>query len=200
MKASEQSNLTFQLIGIILLFCVGLSLFPIGYIAYEVQIRSSRPHLAYANRFQANLTVLNPMAGDSLGHCSDIYIYEWSVDPTAVLFLHIKDNLRNETVVIIPMSHTFNTSGNGYDYRIASISVSLPNSLYSVEAHRFTNNTFFECRIVAYDIYPASPPSPTILYVFWFIGSLMLIAGVVMLHRFIRRIKNLLWDTNTDKS
>jgi len=175
---------TVQLIGIILLFSVGLTLFPLSYIGQQIQYQSVRPELAYHERFQANLTAANSVVVDSLGECSDITIYDWSVNPTAVLYLRIKDVVLNETVVLLPLSHTFNTSG------YASLNFYLPSSVYTVEAYRVANDTFFECVILAYNVYPMSPPVPLVYYGVWPLGFIMICLGVLLTYRFINRTKD----------
>jgi hypothetical protein len=181
---------TAQLVAIIFLFSIGFSLFPLSYVGQQILNRSIRPEVAFHERFEANLTVANPVVGESLGICSRIYIDEWVVDPTSVLLVHIKDVSRNETVVRFPMSHTFNTSG------YASLDIYLPNSNYTIEAHRVANDTCFECVILAYNIYIA-PPALLVYYSLWPLGFAMILLGVIVTHRFIRRTKEFYWEVSS---
>ncbi|MFW9831804.1 MAG: hypothetical protein ACFFD8_08515, partial [Candidatus Thorarchaeota archaeon] len=90
MKVQLPSSWTTHLVVIILLFSIGCTCFPVGYLAQEMQGRTYRPPYSFYGGFLANLTLSTPVVREDLGVCSEVLLYDWSITPEVVLLLQVK--------------------------------------------------------------------------------------------------------------
>lgn len=183
MEKKIPAHWVLHLVVIILLFSVGASLFPSGWIVQDLAIRSRQPHFSYRGSFNANLTTLNPSESLDLGYCSDITIQEWTLTPLAPILLKIR-SANNSSLYILPV---FNETSQEI---FARFEIRLPHSNYILDAIRQANNTYFHCWVSAYPFYPSYPAS-IYQYICWGIGATMIIIAIALTYRFYAKTKQI---------
>jgi hypothetical protein len=185
MKRRLPPNWTSQLVAIILLFSLGVSFIPTGWLVQDLVDRSVRHSYSYYGTFNANLTDANPVASLDLGYCSDITIQEWTLTPLTPILLQIRAH-DNSTRFLLPIIN--GTPDDTYGMTFARFEINLPHNDYILDAIRQTNNTFFHCWAIAYPFY-FTARNITYIFVFWGIGLAFIILAIPLTVHFYFKTK-----------
>ncbi len=186
MKRRLPPNWTSHLVAIILLFSLGASFIPTGWLVQDLVDRSVRQSYSYYGNFYANLTDTNPIESLNLGYCSDILIQQWTLAPSTPMLLQIRSH-DNSTRFLLPIIN--GTPVDTYGMTFARFEINLPNNDYMLDAIRQTNNTYFHCWVSAYPFYFVAR-SITYIYVFWGIGLALIILAIPLTIHFYYKTKN----------
>jgi len=185
---------TAQLFAVIILFSIGASLFPIGYIASSYQpTYLHHPVYTYMGSFEANLTVASPIANVSVGDCDTIDVSDerWEDAVPVTLRVH------NDTDTLFAMIPSFGGEPTWYSAAVELHFSTVQN--YTVQVEREAQDTLFRCYIYAYVklqppvVIPVPTISTTILC--YGAGTLLMLFGLVLTSNFIRRTRTFYWTT-----
>lgn len=182
-----------QLAAIIIVFSVGVALFPTGWIAYGYLPRTyyHEPDYTYHGIFEANLTAATPIASVMVGNCDTIEITDerWDAAEPVTLRVH------NQTYNLFAVIPSFGGDTLWYPASAELHFATAQN--YTIQVERETWDTFFRCYIGAYNY---SPPPPVILapifpYPYFAMGIFLILFGLVLTGNFVRRTRTFYWMT-----
>jgi hypothetical protein len=178
---------TSQLIVIIVVFCLGVALFPAAYISYPYTWLNSQnwePYYTYKDSFEANLTAASPMANVSVGYCDTIEVAaRYSSVPVTLRFYNSTGNIS----AVIP---SFGGESTWYPPSVSLHFAVVQN--YTVQVEHEAEDTFFYCTIHAYLDTPPPPVLPFFMLFpisYFTIGTFLILFGIVLTSNFIRRTR-----------
>ena len=191
MKRNLPAYWTTQLAAIIIVFSVGVALFPMGWLAYSHWPGTYywEPDYTYRGVFEANLTAATPVASVVVGNCDTIEIADERWDAAEPVTLRVY----NETYSLFAVIPSF---GRGTLWHRASVDLHFATAQnYTVQVERETWDAFFRCYIRAYNYSLPPPVFPFLVfpYPYFVMGSFLILFGLVLTSNFVRRTRAFYW-------
>lgn len=192
MKQDLPPYWTTQLAAIIIVFSVGVALFPMGWLAFT----SSRPGVnfwvpdyTYEGIFEANLTAATPNASLVVGDCDTIEIADERWDSAEPVTLRVY----NETYSLFAVIPSFGRDTTWYPASVDLHFATTQN--YTVQVERETWDAFFRCYIRAYKYTPPPLVLPFVIfpYPYFIMGIFLILFGLVLTSNFVRRTRAFYW-------
>jgi hypothetical protein len=195
MKRDLPPYWTTQLAVIIIVFSVGVALFPTGFISSRFSWSYTyywEPHYTYQGIFEANLTAASPITNVSVGYCDTIEVSDQRGEAAIPVTLRVY----NDTYYLFAVIPTF--GGKTPWMYPASVELHFATAQnYTVQVERETEDTFFRCDIHAYVHTPPPPvnPMPMLEYSYFGLGTFLILLGLGLTSDFVRRTKMFYWTT-----